>query len=58
LALKFLIDESTGKKIAHALLSFNVDCVSMIDIAPGTKDIDVLNIAVKEERILMKKGCE
>jgi len=53
LTLKFLTDESTGIKLTHALTSSNFDCFSVIDIKPGMKDIDVLNTAVREKRILI-----
>jgi len=53
LTLKFLTDESAGIKLTNSLISAGFDCISVIDIKPGMKDTEILNIAVREKRVLI-----
>ena len=50
---KFLIDESCGIKLYQALLENNYDVESVTNIMPKANDIDILNYAEKEKRILI-----
>ncbi len=51
--LKFLIDVGVGKKVEEFLSveGYDVKCISFID--PRMKDIDILNIAASESRMII-----
>ena len=50
---KFIADESLGLQVANNLKKLGYDINSIADIARGTKDVDILLIALKEDRILV-----
>ncbi|MBI1970361.1 DUF5615 family PIN-like protein, partial [Candidatus Woesearchaeota archaeon] len=49
--MKFLVDESTGRKLHLALLNEKHDSVFVGDLFPGALDKEVLHHAEKEKRI-------
>lgn len=51
--LKFLVDESSGKKLFSFLLKNGFDVKFVTDIIPGASDKKVLEFAEKENRILI-----
>ncbi len=51
--MKFLIDESSGRKLFSFLLSREYDVRFVSDTMPGALDRDVLAFAEKEGRILI-----
>ena len=51
--LKFLVDESAGRKIYDFLFEKNYDVKYVSDIMPRASDNNVLRFAEKEERILI-----
>jgi len=51
--LKFLIDESSGKKLFSFLLQKGFDVKFVGDIMLGSSDENILNLAEKENRILI-----
>ena len=51
--LKFLIDESSGKRLAVFLIGERFDVKYVGDIMPTASDIEVLAFAKKEDRILI-----
>ena len=51
--LRFLVDESSGKKLHEYLLRDNHDSKYVGDLIPSASDEDVLKIAKKENRILI-----
>jgi predicted nuclease of predicted toxin-antitoxin system len=52
--MRFLIDESADARLAVHLRSLGHDVTLVAaDYAPATKDVDVLRIAVREQRILI-----
>ena len=53
LTLKFLIDECLGISISKWLKDNNFDSISVIKEMASSSDIDVLNKAVTENRILI-----
>ena len=50
--MKFLVDESTGKKLAK-LLATKYDALFVGDILKSAKDEDILKFAERDERILI-----
>ena len=50
---KFLIDESSGRKLFLFLLDKGFDVKFVGDIIPRASDLDVLELAEKEKRILI-----
>lgn len=50
--MRFLVDESTGSRVARALAE-NHDVKFVVEIQPGMKDTPVLAIATQEQRILI-----
>lgn len=50
---RFLVDESTGKRLCEGLIDKGFDAVYVGDIMRGSKDEDVLAYAEKEDRILI-----
>jgi len=50
---KFLADENVPLKAVKALKRKGLDIVSVIELSPGLKDKEVLNLANKEERIIV-----
>ena len=51
--LRFLIDESAGKKIAEALLKDGHDVKLVYDVMLGAPDLKVLEFAEREQRIVI-----
>lgn len=51
--MKFLIDECVGRSIAQWLRDNGYDTVTITDISPGSQDIDVLDKALLEYRVLI-----
>ena len=51
--MRFLVDESSGKKLFHFLLDKHHDVKFVSDFMPGALDSDVLRFADKEERVLI-----
>ena len=51
--LRFLVDESTGRKVFDFLLEKDFDAKYVYDVMPSALDIDVLSFAEKEKRILI-----
>ncbi|MGR3311427.1 MAG: DUF5615 family PIN-like protein [Candidatus Brocadiales bacterium] len=51
--LKFLVDESSGKKVAEALVQDGFDTVSVSQLMRSAKDNIVLKKASKDARILI-----
>lgn len=51
--LKFLVDESTGIKVAHALRKSGYDVAAVTEIMPGKNDEDILKKAWTEGRVLI-----
>ena len=51
--MKFITDENLGIQIPQYLKSLGYDVISAIDVALSKPDIDILNIANKEKRILL-----
>jgi predicted nuclease of predicted toxin-antitoxin system len=51
--VKFLVDESTGKKLCESLVESGYDAIYVGDVIPGSSDEDVLKLAESEERILI-----
>lgn len=50
---KFLVDVSSGRKLYQALLENNYDVEFIDNILPRASDLDVLNYAEKENKILI-----
>jgi predicted nuclease of predicted toxin-antitoxin system len=50
---RFLVDESSGKRLFIALKQNNYDVLSVAQIMPGASDPEVLEFAEKENRILI-----
>ena len=50
---KFLVDESTGKKLCKSLVESGYDAIYVGDVIPGSSDEDVLKLAENEGRILI-----
>jgi predicted nuclease of predicted toxin-antitoxin system len=51
--LQFLADESCDFAVVRALRSAGYDVVAVSDMAPRAEDTDVINLAVRESRILL-----
>ena len=51
--LKFLVDESSGRKVSDFLINNRFDTLYVYDIMPSAPDIDIIKFAEKEERILI-----
>lgn len=51
--MKFLADENIGFKVISPLRNLGFDIKSILEIARGTKDENVLSLANKEKRILI-----
>ena len=51
--LKFLVDESSGKKLFNHLVECSYDAKFVTEILPGANDEKVLELAEKENRILI-----
>lgn len=50
---KFIVDESTGKKVAETLRYKGFDVTSVIESFRGASDSDITKIAFKENRIII-----
>lgn len=53
MALRFLIDESTGQAVAVHLRQHGYDAVAVSDVMPRADDDSILRFAVTERRILI-----
>ncbi len=51
--LKFLVDESSGKRLSDALRAAGHDVKFVADIMPAEKDLKILEFAESEKRILI-----
>ena len=51
--MRFLADECCDKGIVRVLRASGYDVLSVSDISPRAEDLDVIGLAVHEERILM-----
>lgn len=51
--MRFLLDENLGKKIAYFLQELGHPTLRIREIAPGTDDYDVLNLAIANKAILI-----
>lgn len=51
--MKFLIDECVGTEVHKWLIAQGYDTVTIIEIAPGISDTEVLALAQREKRILV-----
>lgn len=51
--MKFVADENLGIQVPNFLKTSGFDIISITEIAPGNTDIEVLNIANTENRILI-----
>lgn len=51
--MRFLVDESTGPRVAAWLASQEHDVVSIYDMARGATDEDIVQMAYAEDRILI-----
>jgi predicted nuclease of predicted toxin-antitoxin system len=51
--LRFLIDESTGRRLSEMMNEAGFDTVFVGDIMPGVDDEAILSAAEKEKRILI-----
>jgi predicted nuclease of predicted toxin-antitoxin system len=51
--LKFLVDESTGLKVHEELKQMGFDTLSVIEIMRGAEDIEVMQKATEENRIII-----
>lgn len=51
--LKFLVDESSGRKVAETLLQDGFDAISAIRLMRSAKDKVILKKAVNDDRILI-----
>lgn len=51
--LKFLVDNSSGKKLANALKDKKYDVIYVGDDFPFAEDEEILKIAEKQDRILI-----
>ena len=50
--LKFLVDESAGKKLSNFLLDKKFDAIYVGDIMPQASDAKVVEFTEKDKRIL------
>ena len=51
--MRFLADESCDFAVIRALRAHGHDVLSVSDISPRAEDSEVINLAVREERILL-----
>lgn len=51
--MKFITDENLGIQIPQFLRSLGYDVISAIEVALSKPDVDILNLANKENRILL-----
>lgn len=51
--MKFITDENLGIQVPQYLRSLGYDVISVIEVALSKPDPDILNIANKENRILL-----
>jgi len=51
--LKFLVDESTGTKVSEKLKQMGFNAVSVIEIMRGAEDIEVIQKAKEENRVII-----
>ena len=49
---KLLLDENIGSLVAGRLRAEGYDVSSVLEVFRGMRDRDILNLAIKEERIL------
>ncbi|MBI2485539.1 MAG: DUF5615 family PIN-like protein [Deltaproteobacteria bacterium] len=51
--MRLLADESLGFGIVRALRAANHDVLAVSEISPRAEDVDVMNLAVRETRVLL-----
>ncbi len=51
--MRFLADESCDFGVVRALRSAEFDVVAVVEVAPGTEDAAVIDLAVREGRMLI-----
>ncbi len=51
--MRFLADESCDFGVVRALRSAGFDVVAVVEVAPGTEDAAVIDLAVREGRMLI-----
>jgi predicted nuclease of predicted toxin-antitoxin system len=51
--LKFLVDESTGIGVSNNLKEMGYDSVSVIEFMKGAEDVDIVETAKREDRIIL-----
>ena len=51
--MRFLADESCDFAVVRALRVAGFDVTSVRDVMPGAEDVEVIEIAVRESRILL-----
>jgi predicted nuclease of predicted toxin-antitoxin system len=51
--LKFLVDECTGIEVSKKLKEMNFDSVSVIEYMKGAEDEEIMQRAVKENRVII-----
>ncbi len=51
--MRFLADESCDFAVVRALRSAGFDVVAIIEVAPGAEDSAVIDLAVREGRMLI-----
>lgn len=50
--MKFIVDENTGEELASLLRDAGYDVLSVFEAARGSDDVEVLSMAVMENRAL------
>lgn len=56
--IKFLVDESSGRKLAEELRRKDFDAIYVADFARGAQDEKIIQIALNESRILITNDKE
>ena len=51
--MRLLADESCDFRVVRALRAAGHDVAAVVEFAPGTDDIDLIDIAVREQRIFI-----
>ena len=53
--MKFIADENLGSQVPRYLKEQGIDIISIKELATGLPDIEVLEIANQQERILIRR---
>ena len=51
--MRFLVDENLGRRLVHALRDRGHDVAWVVECMQGRRDVDILNVANAEERIII-----